>query len=154
MDVVQVLKNTLLFKDVPESILAIVAECVEERTITGGAPIVSSHQTTGSLYIIRRGSVQGTRGGEATPIVLGPGQSFGHVSLLDGGPVGMSVQALDPTELLVIDAAKLRKKLSGNFEAGCLFYRAVATSLATRLRRAVDAYILATEGSGASQQAR
>ncbi len=66
MDVVQALKNTLLFKDVPEPILAIVAECVEERTITGGAPIVSSHQTTGSLYIIRHGSVQGTRGGEAT----------------------------------------------------------------------------------------
>lgn len=154
MDVVQALKNTLLFKDVPESILAIVAECVEERTISGGAPVVSSHQTTGSLYIIRRGSVQGTRGGEPTPVVLGPGQSFGHVSLLDGGPVGMTVVALDPTELLVLDATRLREKLSGNYEAGYLFYRAVATSLAVRLRRAVNAFVLATEGSGPSKQAR
>jgi CRP-like cAMP-binding protein len=146
MDVLQALKNTLLFKEVPDSILAIVAECVEVRTIPGGDTIVSSHQTTGSLYIIQRGSVQATRGGEATPVVMGPGQAFGQASLLDGGPVGMSVLALDPTELLVLNAAKLRAKLGGNHEAGHLFYRAVATSLATRLRRAVDAFVLATEG--------
>ena len=152
MDALQALKNTLLFQDVPESILTLVAACAEERTIPGGAPIVSSHQTTDSLYVILRGSVQGTRGGEATPIVLGPGQSFGQVGLLDGGPVGLTVLALDPTELLVLEGAKLREKLRGNHEAGHLLYRAVATSLASRLRRAVDALVLATEGT--SKQAR
>jgi CRP-like cAMP-binding protein len=144
MDVLEALKTTLLFRDVPESILKIVAECVEERTVSSG-PIVSSHQATDALYIIRRGTVQGTRGGEATPIVLGPGQSFGQMSLLDGGPVGLTAVAVGPTELLVLHGAKLREKLAGNHEAGHLFFRAIAQTLAVRLRRAVDAYILATE---------
>jgi CRP-like cAMP-binding protein len=154
MDALEALKNTLLFRDVPESILRLVAECVEERTVPGGAPIVSSHQTTGALYIVTRGAAQATRGGEATPIVLGPGQSFGHASLLDGGAVGMTVLAIEPTELLVLDAARLREKLGGNHEAGHLLYRAIATSLATRLRRVVDAFVVATEGSGAAKQSR
>lgn len=154
MDALQALKTTFLFRDVPEPILKVVAQCVEERTLPGGDPIVSEDQAADALYIIRRGSVRGFRGGDATPIVMGPGQSFGQVSLLDGGPVGLTALTLEPTELLVLHAARLREKLGENHEAGHVLFRAVARSLAARLRLSMDALALATEGSAAAKQSR
>jgi len=147
MDVLQALKTTFIFRDVPESILKLVAQCAEQRKLPGGDPIVSEDQVVESLYVICSGSVRGFRHGDATHVQMGPGQAFGQLSLLDGGPVGISATTLEPTELLVLPAARLREILGKNHEAGHYFFRGVAKSLAQRLRTAVNALELAREGS-------
>jgi CRP-like cAMP-binding protein len=154
MDVLQALKTTFLFRDAPESILRLVAQCAEERTLPGGDPIVSEDQAAEALYIILSGSVQGFRHGEATQLQMGPGQAFGQLSLLDGGPMGMSATTLEPTKVLILRAAKLREVLGANHEAGHYLFRAVAKSMALRLRAVATALELAREGSAAAKQAR
>ena len=151
MDALQALQKTFLFRDVPEPILKLVAQCVEERTVAAGETIVSESQAIEALYLIRNGSVRAFHSGEATFLVLGPGQSFGQVSLLDGGPAGLSAVAVERTDLLVLGAARLREKLGGNHEAGYVLFRGVARSLASRLRQALGALALAGDGSAAGK---
>ena len=85
-----------------------------------------------------------TEGGKA-PVVFGTGESFGQVSLLDGGPIGMTLSAAERVDAIALRPSRLQEKLAGNHEAGHVLFRAVARSLAARLRRAVDALDLARD---------
>ena len=151
MDVFQALKKIYLFSEVPDAVLKQVAETAEEMTFRPGEKIVSESQTGDTLYVVRNGSVRGSKGGEATTFVVGPGGSFGQMALLDGGPVGMDAVAVERVDLLAIRASRLREKFAGDHEAAHYLFRAVAKSLAARLRRAVDAAVLAREASGAAR---
>ncbi len=143
MDALQALKTTFLFRDVPQSILEIVARCAEERTLPGGDPIANEDQAVDALYIILSGSVQGFRHGDATHLVMGPGQAFGQLSLIDGGPLALTATTVEPTKLLILRSAKLREALGDNHEAGHFLFRAIAKSLAGKLRAAMRAVELA-----------
>jgi CRP-like cAMP-binding protein len=137
VDARHALKTTFLFRDVPESVLDVLAQCVEERTLPGGDPIASEEQAVDALYVIVSGSVRAFRHGDPTHLLLGPGQAFGQLSLLDGGPLGLSATTTEPTTLLILRAARLRERLGNNHEAGHYLFRAVAKSLAARLRGAM-----------------
>ncbi len=139
------LKQIFLFKDVPESALKLVAEAAEEVTFSPGEPIAAETQPAKALYLVRSGTVRATREGIAKPVTFGTGQSFGQVSLLDGGPIGMNAVAVERVEAIALRPARLAEKLAGNPQAGFELFRAVSRSLAARLRQAVDALALARE---------
>ncbi len=139
------LKQIFLFKDVPEAVLKLVAEAAEEVTFSPGEPITAEAQPAKALYLVRSGTVRATREGIAQPVTIGSGQSFGQVSLLDGGPVGMTAVAVERVDAVALRPARLQEKLAGNPQAGFELFRAVARSLAARLRLAVDAVALARE---------
>lgn len=65
-----------------------------------------------TLYLIERGSVSVTlpteKGEHLTLDVLGPGQIFGEISLLDGGPRTATIRALEPTDLLALHRTDFR----------------------------------------------
>lgn len=69
-------------------------------------PVFWLGDTGDTLYLIERGSVSVTvpteRGEHMTLDVLGPGQIFGEISLLDGGPRTATIRALEPTDLLAL----------------------------------------------------
>lgn len=142
----QELKQIFLFKNVPDSALKLVAEAAEEVTFSAGEPIAAESQPAKALYLIRNGSVRATKEGVKAPVTFGTGQSFGQVSLLDGGPVGMSAVAAERVDAIALRPERLAEKLAGNPQAAFELYRAVAKSLAARLRTAVDALALAREG--------
>ncbi len=139
------LKQIFLFKDVPEAVLKLVAEAAEEVTFSPGEPITAEAQPAKALYLVRNGSVRATREGIAQPVTFGSGQSFGQMSLLDGGPSGMTAVAVERVDAIALRPARLAEKLAGNPQAGFELFRAVARSLAARLRLAVDAVALARE---------
>ncbi len=141
----QDLKKVFLFKDVPDAVLKLVAEAAEEVTFSPGEPILSEGQPATALYLVRGGTVRGTREGVAKPVTLGAGQSFGQMSLLDGGPMGMAAVAVERVEAIALRPSRLAERLAGNPQAGFELFRAVARSLAARLRIAVDAVSLARE---------
>jgi CRP-like cAMP-binding protein len=139
------LKQIFLFKDVPDAVLELVAEAAEEVSFSAGEPIAAEAQPAKALYLIRSGTVRATREGVAQPVTFGTGQSFGQMSLLDGGPVGVSAVAVERVDAIALRPARLAEKLAGDPQAGFELFRAVAKSLAGRLRRAVDALALARE---------
>jgi CRP-like cAMP-binding protein len=141
----QELKKIFLFKDVPDAALALVAEAAEEVGFSPGEPILAEAQPAKALYLIRSGTVRATRDGLAKPVTLGTGQSFGQMSLLDGGRAGMSAVAVERVDAIALRPARLQERLAGNPAAGLEVFRAVARSLAARLRLAIDAVALASD---------
>ncbi len=144
MDHFKALKQVSLFKNVPDSALKLLAEGVEEQTFHAGQTILEENQPSGALFIIYNGEVRVLHGGDATPMVLGRGDSIGEASLLDGGPLGVSMVAVERTDLLVIRPEHLAK-LAANHEAAHHFFRNVAIRLAYRLRAVASGYTLARE---------
>jgi len=146
MDNIAALKQAHIFKDVPEAILKLVAAAAEERTVPAGETILSS-PTPDALYVIRSGTVRVTQeSGKAPPVFFGTGETVGEVPFLDGESVGVVATALERVDLLVIRSPKLNDALAGHPDAGYQLYRAIAKSLAGRLRRAVGMIAIAKEG--------
>jgi len=143
---VQLLKKIPLFRDISEPVLKLVAEGAEERTYSAGETIVTEGQPAGALLIVRNGQARSFWGGDPTPIMLGPGDSVGEASLLDGGPVGVSVVAVERVDMVLLRPDHL-KKVAENHEAAHHFFRAVAVRLASRLRTVATGYALAREAT-------
>jgi CRP-like cAMP-binding protein len=144
MDAVQALKQIFLFKDVSEPVLKVVAQVAEEVSFAPGEKIADESQSIKALYLIRSGTVRTSSEGKP-PVTFGTGEAIGQMALLDEGPVGMTAVALERVDVFAIDRRKLADKLAGNYEAGFQLYRAVARSLAARMRRVLDDTVLASE---------
>ena len=141
----QELKQIFLFKGVPDAVLKLVAEAAEEVTFSPGETIAAETQPAKALYLVRSGTVRATREGVTAPVIFGTGQSFGQMSLLDGGPAGMTAVAVERVEAIALRPWRLVEKLAGDPQSGLELFRAVTRSLAARLRLAVDAVSLARE---------
>ena len=144
MDAVRALKQIFLFKDVSEPVLKLVAEVAEVVSFGPGETIADEGETAKALLLIRTGTVRVSSEGKP-PVTFGTGEAIGQMSLLAGGHVGMTAVALERVEALAIRPERLAEKLAGNYEAGFELYRAVARSLAGRMRRVVDDMVLASE---------
>jgi CRP-like cAMP-binding protein len=146
MDTLQALKQVFIFKDVPDPVLQLVARAAEEMTVSAGETIASGAQAPKALYVIRNGTVRLTsEKRDIAPLLFGSGETIGEVPFLDGGPAGVTAVALERADLLVIRSEKLEGILAGNPEAGYRFYRAIAVSLAKRIRRVVGMLAFAAE---------
>ena len=138
MDTVRALKQVFIFKDVPDPVLELVAGAAEETSVSPGETFISPGDKINALYIIRSGTVRlVAEGGKVPPVLFGTGETIGEVSLIDGGPAGGTATALERADLLVIRAGKIADALKGRPEAAVQLYRAIAKSLAGRLRRAI-----------------
>ncbi|MFT3917147.1 MAG: cyclic nucleotide-binding domain-containing protein [Anaeromyxobacteraceae bacterium] len=141
MDAVKQLKATYLFKDLPDTALKRIAQAAESVTAQPGEAVVQENRASDALFVIRSGSCKVHKekaGGAHDVVVLGPGSHFGEAALLDDAPRSATVTASERTDLLVLRAGKLRAVLDGDHEAGHHVYRALATSLARRLRQTTD----------------
>ena len=146
MDTIRALKQVTIFKDVADPVLEVVARAAEEVTIPAGETIVSVTNALNALYVIRNGTVRAVpEGGNAPPVLFGPGETIGEAPFIDGEPISGTVTALERVDLLVIRSGKLADALAGHPEAGYALYRAIARSLAGRLRRAVAMLAFARE---------
>jgi uncharacterized membrane protein len=86
---------------------ATLAQLVAPEHFAAGQMIFSAGDAGGSLYIVHSGHVQVyTQSLEGERIVLdenGPGDVFGEISLLDGGPRNASAEAIQDCDVLVLD---------------------------------------------------
>lgn len=136
METMRALKQAFLFQTVTDAVLARVAEAVEEIAVPAGEVLVSAVDVPDALYIIRTGTLSMVPAEDARPVLFGSGETIGEAQFVDGQPAGVTVVALESTELLVIRSAKLARALAGHPEAAVEIYRAIARLLAGRLRRA------------------
>ncbi len=73
------------------------ARCVEVEYFGAGAMIVAADSPSlDRLYVVRTGSVEVADRGRVVDL-LGPGDTFGHVSLLSGLPPALTVRAAEET---------------------------------------------------------
>jgi CRP-like cAMP-binding protein len=109
---------------------------LRRRRFRRGQTIFARDDPGESLFIIEEGSVRihlpSPEGADLTLAVLGPGDFFGDMALLDGGPRSASATALEETETLILDRGDFTAVLESRPQSAM----AVLVAVARRLREA------------------
>ena len=125
-----------MFAGVPDAQLESIARMAIHRKVPRHTTIVRAGDNTDSLYVIISGNAKvlnsDAEGREVILTLLGPGEFFGEMGLIDGSPRSADVVASEACELLVIAKAEFKKGLADNFDL-CLN---IMKSLVQRLREA------------------
>jgi len=101
-----VLQRNALFRDLPEETLGKVAALANRRSCNKNTLIFAQGEDGDALYGIASGQVRISAtepGGREVHIrEFGPGDTFGEIAILDGGPRTASATAIADTQLFVI----------------------------------------------------
>ena len=131
-----VLKTVPLFMSFPEDQLRMLTMVVTRKSSPRSTTIMAGGDPTDSLYIVLSGRLKvmmsDSEGKEVILTILGPGEFFGEMGLIDDEPRSATVMTIEPCELLSIAKRDFKKCLAENFEMAM----AVMRSLVKRLREA------------------
>jgi CRP/FNR family cyclic AMP-dependent transcriptional regulator len=131
-----VLKAVPLFASVPEEQLRMLTVVVARKSVSRSTTVMAGGDATDSLYIVLSGRLKvmmsDSEGKEVILAILGPGEFFGEMGLIDDSPRSASVVAMESCELLSVTKRDFKKCLAENFEMSM----AVMRGLVRRLREA------------------
>ena len=132
----ELLRGVYIFRDLPDADLGEVARRLVPRATQKDEVIVAQQQPGDSLYLIASGKVKvslsGEKGREMILSVLGPGEFFGEMSLLDGEPRSATVTAQSPAQLYILSREAFVDYLRRSPQAGLN----ILAEMSRRLRRA------------------
>jgi CRP-like cAMP-binding protein len=135
VDLAGELAQLYLFAELSPRALGSLARVARLRTVRRGQVLFTADDPSDYLYLIRSGRlrvvVRSPRGDELVLTVVGPGDSLGELSMLDGQPRSAGAEALEDCELIAIPAREVRALLDSDPAA----LRAVALALAAGMRR-------------------
>ena len=127
----QQLAQVPLFSACDDKQLALVDRLVERYDAKDGEVMVREGETGHELYVLVDGTALVTRGG--TPVAgLEPGQYFGELAVLDGGPRDATVTMTSAGRLLVVP----QRELFGLLDSTPAIARRLLVGLARRLHQA------------------
>jgi CRP-like cAMP-binding protein len=136
MSATDVLKRVPLFADLSEGDLARFGEVMREREYPKNSVILFEDDPGDALYIVSTGQVKvvliGEDGREVILSVLGDGDFFGEMSLIDDEPRSAHVIAMRDSHLLVLRRDDFQAQLEQHPKIGLQLLRV----LVQRLRRA------------------
>ena len=102
-----VLSKVPFFAGVPTDELEKLASSLQRRSVRAGKAVFRQDDPGSSLYVIESGVVKVQRtspeGKEVILTILGPGDFFGELALLDGEPRSADAVAKEDTALLVLE---------------------------------------------------
>jgi len=130
------LRNVPLFAGLNEQQLGVLARLMVRKSVGRNAKIIGAGDPTDSLHIVINGRLKvlmgDEQGREVILSILGPGEFFGEMGLLDDSPRSASVVTLEACELLTISKADFKRSLAENFDLSLTVMR----GLVKRLREA------------------
>lgn len=130
------LQNIPLFDGLSAAQLEEISRMAVRRKVLRNKTIVRAGDKTDSLFVIVSGSAKvlnrDAEGHEVILSLLGAGQCFGEMGLIDGSPRSADVVTNENCQLLVIAKADFKKALAGNVDLGLNIMK----SLVLRLREA------------------
>ena len=130
------LRSIPLFAGLPENQVYQIARMAGVRKVPRNTTLVRVGDKTDALYVLVNNSAKvlnrDVEGREVILTLLGAGECFGEMSLIDGSPRSADVVSCEPCELLVIAKSDFAHALSENVDL-CLN---IMKSLADRLREA------------------
>ncbi len=107
------LAKVWIFSKLEKSDLSRIAKAVVPRTYAKGDTIVSEGELAAAFFVIISGKVEVTKKGTRLS-VMGAGDSFGEMALLDGFPRSASVAAIEDTECLAMTRWDFSAELHAN----------------------------------------
>lgn len=95
------LRGLRLFRACSDKELEQIARLSDEITVATGINVIEQGSVARDAYVIIAGTAE-VLVDDVVVATLGPGQQFGEVALLDGGPRTATIRALTTMNLLVI----------------------------------------------------
>jgi len=133
---VEFLAGVPLFHELDLSEVRSFAELIREKSYPKGSVIVFEDDPGDSFFLVHKGRVKvvlvGEDGREVILGVLGPGEHFGELSLIDDRPRSAHVIAMDDATLLVLRREDFKRRV----EASPKVAWALLVELSRRLREA------------------
>ena len=130
------LRNVPLLAGLDETQLKVLARMMVRTSFGRNATIICAGDPTDSLFIVINGRLKvlmsDEQGREVILSLLGPGEFFGEMGLLDDSPRSASVVTQEPCELLSITKTDFKRSLAENFDLSLMVMR----GLVKRLREA------------------
>jgi len=136
MTTAQFLATVPLFSGLTPEQVARFADVTREKTFPKGSVIVFEQDPGDSLFVVRTGRVKvvllGEDGREVILGILGVGEYFGELSLIDDQPRSANVMAMEDSTLIVLRRDDFRKRVE---DAPSVAWTLLA-GLSRRLRQA------------------
>jgi CRP-like cAMP-binding protein len=131
----QSLARIPLLRDVAPEALDQLARCVRRRSYHRGEVIFHQGDPGDTMHLVRGGRVKvvipSETGDEAVLAILGPGECFGELAIIDGGPRSASVVAMEQVDTLVLGRQDFLAFFRSNIEAA----ERLVVNLARTIRR-------------------
>ncbi|MBL8481477.1 MAG: cyclic nucleotide-binding domain-containing protein [Rhodocyclaceae bacterium] len=136
---VTALKTFPMFKGLPDSALEPIARVSIMRRASRGSTVVRAGDKTDFVYLVLSGSlkvlVSDEDGREVILSMLGPGELFGEMGVLDESPRSATVVAVAPSDLIVISKHDFKRSLQDNFDVSLYIMRNLVSRLRTADRK-------------------
>jgi CRP/FNR family cyclic AMP-dependent transcriptional regulator len=136
----QFLRTLVLFQDLRDRELGLLAQALHSRTYHAGETLFLEGDIGRALFILESGRIDLTReapGGERRTIFqVSPGEFFGEMALLEQLPRTASAVASERSHVYLLYRSKLDQLLGGQPRVGVAIMTQLAQLLSARLRRA------------------
>ena len=133
---ITVLRSLPIFDALDESRLGPIAKVALLRHAPRGTVVVREGDRTDNIYFVVNGnlkvSVSDDEGREVILSILGPGELFGEMGVIDNNPRSATITATNSSDLVTISKADFQACLLDNFDVSLFIMR----GLAQRLRQA------------------
>src|SRR3954451_24775081 len=117
-DALAELRRTSLFGSARDDQLRPLADRAFTRRLAAGENLFAEGEPSEHLYVVRSGRVRvvvsSPHGDELTLTVLGPGDTFGELSVIDGSPRSATAEALEPSSCSPSGLLRRGRCSSGN----------------------------------------
>ena len=123
----QALRRVPFFEHITPEDLGRIAKIGERRRYEAGAAVVSKDEVGGGLFVILEGTAHVDTGGRVH--TLTPGSFFGEMALLARRPRSATVTAVEPVEVLAVEATYFRPFLIKNPSVAVAILEGVADRL-------------------------
>jgi len=138
MDNREFLQKTLLFKGCTQEELELISGLFQERQIKPNTTIFTEQMPAEALYLVKSGSVRITmmagEGKESGLLLLGPGDFFGELALLQEESRLVTARAEAPTELVLLTRKDFHALIDLDPRLGSRILMAIAKLLAMRIK--------------------
>ncbi|MGB7988885.1 MAG: cyclic nucleotide-binding domain-containing protein [Candidatus Methylophosphatis roskildensis] len=128
------LRSFQMYQNLPDDRLESIARCSMLRNVARGSTVVHAGDRTDFVYFVLSGNlkvlVSDEEGREVILTMLGPGEVFGEMGVLDENPRSATVLAVSSTNLVVMSKGDFKRVLQENFEVSLQFMK----NLIQRLR--------------------
>jgi CRP-like cAMP-binding protein len=133
-----VLRDIGLFGALPEEVLVNLAQTLNLVDVSPGVTLFKEGEDGRSMYVVLRGEIEvckrSHKGTDARVALLGPGDWFGEMSIVDVQPRSASIRALAPSTLLCLTTYDLDQLYRQDLKAYAIIVLNLARELSRRLR--------------------
>lgn len=132
------LRDIGIFGALSDEVLELLVSMLPVVVVSAGEHVFREGEPGRDMYVVLGGEMEvlkrGKRGGEAKVALLGPGDWFGEMSILDVMPRSATVIALAPSRLLRISSESLDALYRKDVKSYSLIVLNIARELSRRLR--------------------